>query len=144
MRSLGADHVIDYTRADITDGDQRYDLVLDIGGNRSLAQFRRALTTQRHAGHRRRRRRRPLDRQEIHRQLAATILTIFVRQRLTTFIAKTNRSDLDTLRTLIEAGAITPAIERTVALDGIPDAIRDLSAGRVRGKIVIAEEPGSR
>jgi NADPH:quinone reductase-like Zn-dependent oxidoreductase len=136
VRSLGADHVIDYTQAGITDGGERYDLVIDIGGNRPLAQLRRALTREgtlviaggegggRWTG-------------GIHRQLAATILTIFVRQRLTTFIAKTNRSDLDTLRTLIEAGAITPAIERTVALDGIPDAIRDLSAGRVRGKIVI-------
>lgn len=74
----------------------------------------------------------------IDRQLAATILTMFVRPRLTTLIAKINRTGLDTLRALIETGAITPAIDRIIALEGLPDAIRDLSAGRVRGKIVIA------
>jgi NADPH:quinone reductase-like Zn-dependent oxidoreductase len=137
VRSIGADHVIDYTRADITDDDQRYDLVLDIGGNRPLSQLRRALTRDgtlvivggeggdRWTG-------------GIHRQLGAMVVSLFVRQRLGTFIAKPNTTHLDTLRALIEAGSLTPAIDRVITLDQVPDAIRDLASGHVRGKIVIA------
>jgi NADPH:quinone reductase-like Zn-dependent oxidoreductase len=136
VRSLGADHVIDYTRAEITDGESRYDLVLDIGGNRPLSALRRALT--RHGtlvivggegG----------DRWTggIHRQLGAMALSPFVRQRLGTFIAKQNSADLDALRALIESGAVMPAIDRVVALDQVADAVRDLAAGRVSGKIVL-------
>jgi NADPH:quinone reductase-like Zn-dependent oxidoreductase len=137
VRSLGADHVIDYTHTDITDDGNRYDIVLDIGGNRPLSRLRRVLTSDgtlvivggedggRWTG-------------GIHRQLGAMALSLFVRQRLGTFIAKPNRTDLDTLRALIEAGAVTPAVDRVIALDQVPDAIRDLIAGRVRGKIVVA------
>jgi NADPH:quinone reductase-like Zn-dependent oxidoreductase len=143
VRSLGADHVIDYTHTDITDDGRRYDVVLDIGGNRPLAHLRCVLTGDgtlvivggenggRWTG-------------GIHRQLAATVLSLFVRQRLGTFIAKPNRKDLDALRALIEAGSVTPAVDRVIALDQIPDAIRDLTAGRVRGKIIIAAEPAGR
>jgi NADPH:quinone reductase-like Zn-dependent oxidoreductase len=137
VRSLGADHVIDYTRADITDDGARYDVVLDIGGNRTLSQLRRVLTRDgtlvivggegggRWTG-------------GIQRQLGATVLSLFVGQRLGTLIAKPNAADLDALRSLIEAGSVTPAIDRVIALDKVPDAIRDLTAGRVRGKIIIA------
>ena len=137
VRSIGADRVIDYTQADITDDKQRYDLVLDIGGNRPLSQLRRVLTRNgtlvivggegggRWTG-------------GIHRQLHATALSPFVRQRLGTFIAKQNVADLDALRALIETGAVTAVIDRVVALDQVPDAIRDLAAGHARGKIVVA------
>ena len=137
VRSLGADHVIDYTQADITDGDERYDLVLDIGGNRAVSALRRVLTADgtlvfvggedggRWTG-------------GIHRQLGAMIVSLFVRQRLVTFITKPNTDDLDTLRGLIEAGSLTPAVDRVIALEQVPDAIRDLAGGRVRGKVVIA------
>jgi len=137
VRSLGADHVIDYTRADITDDGKRYDVVLDIGGNRPLSRLRRVLAGDgtlvivggegggRWTG-------------GIHRQLGAMVLSPFVRQRLGTFIAKSNRTDLDTLRVLIEAGSVTPAVDRVIALDRVPDAIRDLTGGRVRGKVIIA------
>jgi len=148
VRSLGADHVIDYTHADITDDGTRYDVVLDIGGNRALARLRRVLTRDgtlvivggesggRWTG-------------GIQRQLGATVLSLFVGQRLGTLIAKANRADLDALRSLIEAGSVTPAVDRVIALDKVPDAIRDLTAGRVRGKIIIATgttdtEPASR
>ena len=136
VRSLGADHVIDYMREEITDDGRRYDVVLDIGGNRPLSQLRRVLTSEgtlvivggegggRWTG-------------GIHRQLGATVLSLFVGQRLRTFIAKPNSADLDALRALIEAGSVTPAVDRVIALDEVPDAIRDLTAGRVRGKIVI-------
>jgi NADPH:quinone reductase-like Zn-dependent oxidoreductase len=137
VRSLGADHVIDYTHADIAVGGRRYDVVLDVGGNRPLSQLRRVLTGDgtlvivggegggRWTG-------------GIHRQLGTMAVSPFVRQRLGTFIAKPNRTDLDALRALIEAGSVTPAIDRVVALDQVPDAIRDLVGGQVRGKIVIA------
>jgi NADPH:quinone reductase-like Zn-dependent oxidoreductase len=137
VRSLGADHVIDYTRADITGDGTRYDVVLDIGGNRRLSQLRRVLTRDgtlvivggegggRWTG-------------GIQRQLGATVLSLFVGQRLGTLLAKPNRADLDALRSLIEAGSVTPAVDRVIALDKVPDAIRDLTAGRVRGKIIIA------
>jgi NADPH:quinone reductase-like Zn-dependent oxidoreductase len=136
VRSIGADHVIDYAHADITDANQRYDLVLDIGGNRPLSQLRRVLTREgtlvivggegggRWTG--------------IDRQLRAMALSPFVRQRLGTFIAKVNSPDLDALRALIETGAVTPVIDRVVALHEVPGAMRDLAGGRVRGKIVIA------
>ena len=119
------------------DGGQRYDLVLDIGGNRPLSQLRPALTGHgtlvivggeggdRWTG-------------GIHRQLEAIALSPFVRQRLGTFVAKQNGGDLDALRELIETGAVTPVIDRVVALHQIPDAMHDLAAGHVRGKIVLA------
>jgi NADPH:quinone reductase-like Zn-dependent oxidoreductase len=137
VRSIGADHVIDYAHADITDGNQRYDLVLDIGGNRPLSQLRRVLTRDgtlvivggegggRWTG-------------GIDRQLRAMVLSPFVRQRLGTFVANENSADLDALRALIETGAVTPVIDRVLALHQVPDALRELAGGRVRGKIVIA------
>ena len=135
VRSVGADHVIDYTVGDIGDGNGRYDLVLDIGGNRPLTALRRVLTSKgtlvivggegggRWFG-------------GIDRQLRATALSPFVGQRLGTFIASENGKDLDTLRALIEDGAVTPVIDRVCSLPEIPDAMRDLAAGRVRGKVV--------
>jgi NADPH:quinone reductase-like Zn-dependent oxidoreductase len=137
VRSLGADRVIDYTHTDITDDGRRYDVVLDIGGNRPLSRLRRLLTDDgtlvivggeggdRWTG-------------GIHRQVGAMMLSLFVRQRLGTFIAKPNSRDLDALRELIEAGSVTPAVDRVIALDQVPDAIRDLAGGRVHGKVVIA------
>jgi NADPH:quinone reductase-like Zn-dependent oxidoreductase len=137
VRSLGADHVIDYTHAGIAEGGRRYDLVLDIGGNRPLAQLRGVLTRggtlvivggeggDRWTG-------------GLHRQLGATVLSPFVRERLGTFIASETTARLDALRALIEAGDVSPVVDRVVALPDVPDAIRDLAAGRVRGKIVVA------
>jgi NADPH:quinone reductase-like Zn-dependent oxidoreductase len=137
VRSLGADHVVDYAVGDIRDGNRRYDLVLDIGGNRPLTALRRVLTSKgtlvivggegggRWFG-------------GIDRQLRATALSPLVGQRLGTFIASQNTQDLDTLRALIEGGALTPVLDRVCTLAEIPDAMRDLEAGRVRGKIVTA------
>ena len=127
VRSLGADRVIDYTRADITDDDQRYDLVLDIGGNRPLKQLRRALTRDgtlvfvggeggdRWTG-------------GLDRPARAMAMSVFVGQRLGTpwFISSENREDLEFLRRLIETGAVSPAISSQVALRDVPEAMRDL------------------
>ena len=137
VRSLGADQVIDYTCTQITDIQERYDLVLDIGGNRPVSQLRRVLTKNGtlvfvggEAGN-------PWT-GGMGRQLQAAMLSSFIRQRLVTFIAGQNATDLETLTELIERGTVTPVIDRTCSLQNLPDAMRDLEAGRVRGKVVVA------
>ena len=136
VRSIGADHVIDYTRADIGDGEQRYDVILDIGGQRSLSHLRRALTA---------RGRLVIVGAETggrwlgggDRQLRALMLSPFVSQKLGAFVASENNQDLEVLTKLIEAGQVTPAIDRTYPLADVPAAIRYLRDGRARGKVVI-------
>jgi NADPH:quinone reductase-like Zn-dependent oxidoreductase len=134
VRSIGADHVIDYTREDFADGRQHYDLILDTGGNSRLARLRRALTPTgtlviaggeggKWTG--------------VGRQLRALMLSPFVRQRLTMYISKHRQADLDTLRQLTGTGQVTPHIGRTYPLTGAPEAICDLQAGHARGKIAI-------
>ena len=137
VRSIGADHVIDYTQEDFADGPQRYDLILDIGGNSPLSRLRRALTPSgtlvlvggedgdRWTG-------------GMSRQLRAVALSPFVRQRLTMKTPKEHFTDLERLARLIEAGDLTPTIDKTYPLDQAPDAMRHLAAGQARGKIVIA------
>ena len=90
VRSLGADHVIDYTREDFTDGGHRYDVILDIGGNRRCRHLRRALTPTRHARHRRRRDRRPVARRLRPLSCGRPSLSPFVSQTLSTLIASEN------------------------------------------------------
>jgi len=136
VRSIGADHVIDYTKEDFADGSMRYDVMLDIAGNRSLSQLRRALTPSgtlvivggEDAG----------NWLGVRRQLRATALSPFVHQNLGFFIARQRSDDLEELRTLLETGAVEPVVDRTFALDEVPDAMRYLKGGRARGKIVIA------
>jgi NADPH:quinone reductase-like Zn-dependent oxidoreductase len=135
VSSIGADHVLDYTRDDVADGSQRYDLILDIGGNSPLSRLRRALTPAgtlvivggedggRWTG--------------MSRQLRALALSPFTRQRLTTFVSRQRRADLETLAQLIEAGRLTPVIGKTYPLHHAPDAMRDLLAGHARGKLVL-------
>jgi NADPH:quinone reductase-like Zn-dependent oxidoreductase len=140
VRSLGADEVIDYTSTDITGTGERYDLVLDIGGNRPVSQLRRLLTDHGtlvfvggEAG----------DQWTggMGRQLSAMLSTMFSPQRIVTFICNENTKDLETLAGLIEAGKLKAAIDRTCPLAGVPDAMRDLEAGRVRGKVVVTISP---
>ncbi|MGP3927398.1 NAD(P)-dependent alcohol dehydrogenase [Streptomyces sp. 8N616] len=136
VRAIGADHVIDYTREDFADGQQRYDVMLDIGGNRRLSHLRRALT--------------PAGRLVIvggetdgpwlggiDRQLRAHLLSPFVGQKLGTFVASENAEDLLTLRELIESGKIAPAVDRTYPLSEVAAAIRYMLDGQTRGKLVI-------
>src|SRR5690349_5195082 len=140
VRALGADHVIDYTREDATDGRHRYDVVLDTGGNGRLSRLRRALT--------------PTGRLVIvggetdgrwlggsDRQIRATLLSVFIGQKLGTFVASEKAADLSALRELIEAGAVTPAVDRTYPLTGVAAAIRHLLDGRARGKLVVSIAP---
>jgi NADPH:quinone reductase-like Zn-dependent oxidoreductase len=134
VASIGADHVIDYTREDFAAGPQRYDLILDTGGNSPLSRLRRALTptgTLVIAGGE------GAKWTGIGRQLRAPALSLLVRQRLTTLVSTHRQADLDMLRRLIEAGQVTPAIDRTYPLAAVPDAIRDLAAGHAKGKLAI-------
>jgi NADPH:quinone reductase-like Zn-dependent oxidoreductase len=136
VRSLGADHVVDYTREDFAEGEQRYDLILDIGGNPSLSRLRRALAAKgtlvivggelggRWLG-------------GLDRQLRALVLSRFVGQKLTSLLSKENHRDLLVLKELIEAGKVTPVIDRTYPLSEVPQAIRYLEEGHARGKVVI-------
>src|ERR671918_641027 len=111
VRSIGADHVIDYRREDFAEGEQRYDLILDIGGNSTLSRLRRALASRgtlvitggegggRWLG-------------GTDRQIRATILSRFVSQKLGTFISSENHEDMIVLKELIESGKVTPVIDR--------------------------------
>jgi len=135
VRSIGADHVIDYTREDFADGRNRYDVILDIAGNRPLSQLRRALTSRgtlvivgaEDAG----------NWLGIRRQLRAAALSPFVRQKLGFFISKERSEDLEELRKLLEAGAVRPVVDRTFPLGEVAQAIGYLRDGHARGKIVI-------
>jgi NADPH:quinone reductase-like Zn-dependent oxidoreductase len=136
VSSLGADHVIDYAHDDFAAGEQRYDVILDIGGNASLSRLRRALAPEGtlvivggEAGGR------WLGGND--RQLRALFLSRFVGQRLTTFVCKESHEDLIVLAELIEAGKLTPVIDRAYPLTETRQAIRYLEQGHARGKIVI-------
>ena len=136
VRALGADRVIDYTTHDLDGSGDRYDVILDTGGNRPLPQLRRALTSKgtlvivggETAG-------RLLG--GSGRQLRAQILSPMTSQKLGTFIASENAEDLQTLRGLIEAGAVTPAVDRIYPLAEVSAAISCLLDGHARGKIAI-------
>jgi NADPH:quinone reductase-like Zn-dependent oxidoreductase len=136
VAAVGADHVIDYTREDFADGQRRYDAIIDIAGSRRVSHLRRALTpagtlviTGGAGG--------PwLD--GLDRNLRALLLSPFVRQKLTAFIARLRQSDLIALRDLSESGAITPAVDRTYPLSEAVAAVRHLADGRARGKVVIS------
>ena len=136
VRSIGADHVIDYTQEDFTRSGQRYDLILQLAGTRSPSDCRRALTSKgtlllssgesdgRWIG--------PID-----RIIKAVVLSPFVGQRLVSFEAKRSGEDLRVLKELIEAGKVSPVIDRTYSLGETPEAIRYLEEGHARGKVVI-------
>ena len=136
VRSLGADHVIDYTQEDFTRSDRRYDLMLDVAGSRSWSECRRVLNPQatlvivgapkggRLLG--------PLSR-IVKLRLAA----VGNSQKVVFFIAKLNRADLAVLQELLEAGTLTPVVDRRYELSGIADAFRYLGEGHAQGKIVL-------
>jgi NADPH:quinone reductase-like Zn-dependent oxidoreductase len=138
VRSIGADHVIDYTQEDFTQSGQRYDLVYDCVGNHSLSAFRRVMSPRgnyvmvggpagRWIG--------PMD-----RALKALLLSLFVSQKLSMFLASTNKEDLVVLKELIEAKKVTPVIDRSYTLSEVPEAVRYSEEGHARGKVVITLE----
>jgi NADPH:quinone reductase-like Zn-dependent oxidoreductase len=136
VRAIGADEVIDYNCQDFAEGDIRYDVIVDIGGNASLTRLRQALT--------------PTGTAAIvggetggrwlggfDRMLRAPMLSPFVSQDLRSVTASENAADMLVLRDMIEAGQVTPVIERSYALADAPDAIRHVEQGKARGKVVI-------
>jgi NADPH:quinone reductase-like Zn-dependent oxidoreductase len=137
VRSIGADDVIDYTRDDFTDGARRWDVIIDTAGRRPLSQLRRALT--------------PKGTLVIvggdgggnwtggffRGMLRAPLVSLFVGQKLGGLNSKVKQEDLQALKELIEAGKVTPVIDRAYPLIEAPDAIRYLAEGHARGKIVI-------
>jgi NADPH:quinone reductase-like Zn-dependent oxidoreductase len=138
VRSIGADDVIDYTRQDFADGSRRWDAIIDTAGRRPLSQLRRALTPKgtlvivggdgggRWTGG------------FFRGMLRAPIVSLFVGQRLRGLATTVKREDLVALSDLIEAGTLTPVIDRSYPLIEAPDAIRYLAEGHAGGKIVIA------
>jgi NADPH:quinone reductase-like Zn-dependent oxidoreductase len=138
VHSLGAEHVIDYTQEeDFTQsGQKKYDLIFQLAGTRSPSECRRALTSKgtlvlssgesdgRWIG--------PVD-----RIIKALVLSPFVSQKMTSFTVKPNKEDLQFLKELIEAGTLTPVIDRTYLLSEVPEAIRYLEEGHAQGKVVI-------
>jgi NADPH:quinone reductase-like Zn-dependent oxidoreductase len=136
VRSIGADHVIDYTLEDFADGVHHYHLILDIGGNSRLSRLRRALAPKgtlvivggeqggKWTG-------------GFGRQLRAVGLSMFVGQRLTMLASKEHHTHVEAVSRFIEAGQVAPIVDRTYPLAEVPDAMRHLEAGRARGKIAI-------
>jgi NADPH:quinone reductase-like Zn-dependent oxidoreductase len=140
VQVIGADHVIDYTKEDFTRSAQRYDLIVDMVGNRSLSQLRQALTPRgtlvlvggeggdRWIG-------------ALSRSLTALVVSPFVSQRLRPVLGAANAHDLGFLKELIEGGKVRPVIDRTFPLSEASNAIRYLNEGHARGRVVIAVRP---
>jgi NADPH:quinone reductase-like Zn-dependent oxidoreductase len=136
VRSIGADHVVDYTQEDFTRTGERYDLILEMAGNRSLSDLRRALTPKGTlvlvggSGGR--------WFMGIGRTLRAVMVSPFVGQRLRSFFSKPKREDLVVLKELLEAGKLTPVIDRTFPLSETAEAIRYVGERSTQGKTVIS------
>jgi NADPH:quinone reductase-like Zn-dependent oxidoreductase len=136
VRSIGADHVIDYTREDFTKNGQRYDLILDNVGNHSLLEYRRVLNPKgifvivggqndgRWIG-------------PMAAPIKASLLSPFVSQEFVMILAELNKEDLTIVRDLMQAGKVTPVIDRRYKLSEVPAAIRYLEEGHARGKVII-------
>ncbi|MBV8195515.1 MAG: NAD(P)-dependent alcohol dehydrogenase [Candidatus Dormibacteraeota bacterium] len=136
VRSIGADHVIDYTSGTLNDGRQRYEAIIDVGGNRSLKELRRALTPRgtlvitggENGG---------AWLGGIERNFRAALVSPFVGQKLVAFISRLRQRDLETLRDMAQSHALTPAVEQSFPLSEASSALRYLIDGRIRGKIVV-------
>ena len=141
VRSLGAAHVIDYTREDFTRSGVRYDVIVDIADNHSLADYRRALTrkgilvTLGAAGGPGEQ---PGTGKIVLGMLQTLLLSAIVSQRLALFLAKVTADDLGVLGALVEGGEVTPVIDRQYSLAEVPAAIRYVETAHARGKVVIA------
>jgi NADPH:quinone reductase-like Zn-dependent oxidoreductase len=139
VRSIGADHVIDYTQEDFTRSGRRYDLIIDSAGNHPLSACRRALEPSGtyvmvggpYRGW--------ID--FLARLIQVPVLSRLSSQKLTMVMAKGNQEDLALLRDLMAEGKITPVIDRRYALSEVPEAISYLEEGHARGKVVITMDP---
>ena len=145
VRSLGANHVIDYTKENFTEGAQRYDVIFDLVGNHSFSARRRVLTPNGicvlggiggagpNEGH-------LLPR--VVRLFWSGFASKFVKQKFVFYIAQLNKADLNLLRELMESGKVTPVIDREYnGLGEAADALRYLEQGHARGKVIVRVEP---
>jgi NADPH:quinone reductase-like Zn-dependent oxidoreductase len=141
VRSLGADHVIDYTKEDFAKGEQRYDVILDNVPNHSLSECRRILNPNGKyvmiggGG--------PNDSRWVGpfgRVIHALVLSPFISQKMGMMMADPSQKDLTTLADMMQSGKLKAVIDRTYKLDQVPDAIRYLEEGHARGKVIIAVE----
>ncbi len=142
VRSIGADHVIDYTKEDFTKTDQRYDLIFDLVGNHSFSERRRILNPNGicvmagiggagwHEGFATR----------LFGELNGYLRSRFVSQKFIAYIAQFNKADMSILADLMQAGKMTPVIDKTYKLNETADALRYLETGHARGKVVISLE----
>src|SRR5437667_1409256 len=142
VRSIGADHVIDYTKEDFTKGNQRYDVIFDNVQNHTFSDRRRVLSTNGicvlvgiggagwHDGFAN-----PLS-----GELNAYLRSRFVSQKFISYIAQFNKKDMTVLADLMQSGKVTPVIDKTYKLSDVPEALRYLEQGHARGKVVIAVE----
>jgi NADPH:quinone reductase-like Zn-dependent oxidoreductase len=141
VRAIGADHVLDYTSADITAGQQRYDVIIDIAGDRPMARMRRILA--------------PTGTLVITggtgsalfggttRHLRVLLFSAIVGQKVTSFIALERQADLNDIRNLVSSTALSSAIDKAYPLAEAATAIRRLIDGQVRGKVVLSVDPGA-
>jgi NADPH:quinone reductase-like Zn-dependent oxidoreductase len=136
VRSIGADHVIDYTQEDFTDANKRYDIIFDNVGNHSLSACRRLLNPK------------GINLMVgilggrgifsvLTRSIAALVWSWFISQKFIFFIAKLNKQDLTVLSELMATGKVTPVIDKCYSLNHVPEAIRYLSEHHARGKVII-------
>jgi NADPH:quinone reductase-like Zn-dependent oxidoreductase len=136
VRSIGADHVVDYTREDFTRGDRRYDLLFDVAGSRSWSECRRVLNPQAIVvlvgGPKSNRLIGPLS-----HVLKMRLGSLRSSQKAAFFVAKFSKADMEVLRELMEVGKVAPVIDRRYELSEVADALRYLGEGHAQGKIVI-------
>jgi NADPH:quinone reductase-like Zn-dependent oxidoreductase len=141
VRAIGADHVVDYTSEDFTEGERRYDLILDNVGSHSMARTRRALSPTGtlisngggHAGG------------KLGRTIRTMLVSLFVRQQAAPTVKTQNHDDLVALKELVETGRVTPVIDGTFPLARTREAIARVATARARGTIVVSilESPGA-
>ena len=133
VRSIGADHVIDYTQEDFTRNGQQYDLILAVGGNRGLAEYKRALTPKgiyvMVGG--------SSTTQMFQAMLLGPLHSRKEGKQMGSMLAHPNQKDLSCVKELVDAGKVVPVIDRWYSFGEVPDAIRYLEAGHARGKVVI-------
>jgi NADPH:quinone reductase-like Zn-dependent oxidoreductase len=147
VQSIGADHVIDYTKEDFVKGSQRYDLILDNVGNRSFQDCRRVMTSKgilvSNGGG-------SLGENDGHfigpfaGSIPAFVSSLFMSKKFVTVLASLTKVDLTILNELIEAGKVVPVIDKCYRLTEVPEAIRYLEEGHARGKVVISVENNSK
>ncbi len=133
VRSIGADQVIDYTQEDFTKNGQRYDLILAANGHHRISAYKRALSpegTYVMTG--------GSNTQLFQAMLLGPVMSMVGNKKMGNLLMKPNKADLDFMKELLEAGKITPIIDRTYPLSGVPEAIRYLEEGHAKGKVVIS------